>query len=61
MSRRKKRPIAGNSEAAPSPPDPMPSVVPTAPLRKRPWLLAIAALLQAGWLGFLIAMAWKGP
>jgi hypothetical protein len=38
---------------------------PTAPLstyagRKRPWLLALAAALVAGWIGFLAYLAWRG-
>ena len=29
-------------------------------LRKRPWLLALAATLVALWIGFLAVMAWHG-
>ena len=30
---------------------------PVVPMRKRPWLLAIAVVCFAGWLLFLVAMA----
>jgi hypothetical protein len=29
-------------------------------LKKRPWLLALAAAAVAGWIGFLAVMAWHG-
>lgn len=29
-------------------------------LRKRPWLLALAAALVAAWIAFLAVMAWHG-
>ena len=57
MSRRKKRPAVRNSE--PLPKDPPGDPAPIVPLRKRKWLLAVTALLQAGWLAFLIVVALK--
>ena len=61
MSRRKKRPAVGNSEPSPKDPpaDPLPTTRPLRPPRKRKWLLVVTALLQAGWLAFLIAMAFE--
>jgi hypothetical protein len=35
-------------------PEELPPVV---PMRKRPWLLALAAICFTGWLAFLVAMA----
>ena len=37
-------------------PEELPPVV---PMRKRPWLLALAAVCFTGWLLFLVAMAFQ--
>ena len=72
MSRRRKRSATRNTTRKSSPKGrrspsedppaednrlPAPAVRPPKP---RKWLLALALLLQAGWLGFLLAMACQG-
>ncbi len=44
------------SEALRAAPEELPPVV---PMRKRPWLLAIAVVCFTGWLLFLVAMAFQ--
>jgi len=56
MSRRKKRSTARKNSPAPSPPDDDPAPVADHP-RGDKRFLAVAAVLQAAWITFLIAMA----
>jgi hypothetical protein len=46
------KPVAGKVQKAP-----VEDLPPFVPMRKRPWLLALAAACFTGWLLFLVAMA----